>query len=91
VPSAAAAAVHAEHNPEYTRASVHDGSSAALKLRFAPFANELSVEYVSYTNTLQEVRSTAFTVEAMQAVIGIGKMLPTDKDKSSTCMVPFTP
>jgi hypothetical protein len=44
---------------------------------------------LSYTKTLQDERFTACTVEAMQAVIGIGMMLPTDKDKSRTCTIPF--
>jgi hypothetical protein len=85
VPAVAAAAVHAEHNLAYTRASVHARSTAALKVRLVSTPNVSSVALWPYTATLHQERSTA---EAMQAVIGTGKALPTESDKSSTCMRP---
>jgi hypothetical protein len=89
VSAVAAAAVQAEHNPEYTRAGVHVGSTAALKLRLKATPDEEPAALWSCTITLHEVRSALPMSEAMQAVIGTGKALPTEEDTSSTCMWPF--
>jgi hypothetical protein len=88
-PAVAAAAVHAEHNPAYTRSSVHEGSAATLKYTLKLASTELSMNAVALwlcTVTLHEDGSTTSPTDAKQAVRGTDRELSTEDDTSSTCM-----